>query len=66
MFSSLLLICTLDFSDCRSTIDMNLYETEDQCYNSMANGFKFFEKQGLVVVGYHCHKWNSPIFDEQS
>lgn len=66
MFSSLLLVCTLDYSQCKAFIDTNIYETEDQCYESMIQGFRYFESQNLIIEAYDCYQWNTPLFDEKS
>lgn len=58
MFSALLVVCTLDYSDCKGQINPNLFESEEQCHYALGDGYAMFEENNLIVVAYDCYKWN--------
>ena len=65
MFSGLLIVCTLDYVACQTIIDPNIHDTEEYCYNSLAEGMRAYESQGLVIHDYDCHQWKSSFFYEK-
>jgi hypothetical protein len=35
-----------------------LFESEEQCYYALGDGYAMYEENNLIVVAYDCYLWN--------
>lgn len=54
MLSALIVFCTTDFTQCEAVANRQLFKTQEECYQGIAEGFVYFEEQGFVVADYKC------------
>ena len=64
MFSAILLVCNIEATVCETISNSYIFNTIDQCYESIEIGIVAYEQLGYVVVDYDCYLWDTPIFDE--
>lgn len=66
MFSAILLVCTMEYDKCLTNANTNLFKTREECNFALGEAYSFYEKRDFVIVSYHCYKWNTTEFDQES
>jgi hypothetical protein len=64
MFVPLILACTVDASYCAVTTSSVLYETEEDCWADLEQGYIALIQNDIVVVDAICYSWDNPFFDQ--
>jgi len=56
MFSALILACTVELTCVTVPFPLVLY-SEQECLDTMPDGFQYVEDSGYIVKGYVCYRW---------
>ena len=54
MFVALLVYCSLELNTCKPEVHKIIFKQEKSCYEFLAAGIKYYEKQGNIVPAYQC------------
>lgn len=57
MFSAIILACNVTATQCQTFGTPRIFNTERECYISLADGISQVEYQGWLVKNYDCYKW---------
>lgn len=60
MFTAIMVVCAMDYSNCQSLVDKRVFKEEDMCLEALAIGYERFEKEDIIIAGYACYKWERP------
>lgn len=61
LFTALLLVCIIENGTavCKGVANPGLYPTLEICLQSITEGMKTFESNGIKVVAYQCYEWGT-------
>jgi hypothetical protein len=56
----------MEYDKCLTNANTNLFKTREECNFALGEAYSFYEKRDFVIVSYHCYKWNTTEFDQES
>ena len=59
MLAALILACHIDNRICKTFTGPEMYQTADECIDSIGVGIKLIEDRGWFIKDYTCYDWGT-------